>query len=58
MKELVQLYVLRYGSEDALTEIGAGFAAAAEEMSSWTDEGKKQFRDVATQIFRIRNAVK
>jgi len=59
MRELVTLYVLRYGLTETLTQIAGGLAAAAVDpcvdIHGWTDDGKKGFREASTEIYRIKN---
>lgn len=54
MKDIIALYVIRYGISDSLTEIAAGFAKAPEDHG-WTPEGSKKVSNVSTDLYQIRN---
>lgn len=58
MRKVIELYVLRYGLVDSLTEIGKGMGALCdsfEGQKALTEEGRRQLNRGVTEIFRLRN---
>ncbi len=53
MKELITLYVLRYGPADTLREVAAGLSEASDAHSTWTDEGKTLMRRASSEVFEV-----
>jgi hypothetical protein len=59
MKTLIELYVLRYGPVDALTELADGFRAASEaDSTGYTETGKRILLDASTEIYNLRNLLR
>jgi hypothetical protein len=58
MRKVIELYVLRYGLLDSLTEIGHGIANAYdsyEGQKAFSEEGQRQLKNITTEIFHLRN---
>ena len=56
MRDIVSLYVLRYGLTQLLTEVGVGLSQSTEEYGcQLTEEGKHRVIDTAVEILEIRN---
>jgi hypothetical protein len=60
MRKVIELYVIRYGLLDSLTEIGHGIAGVCdcyEGEKAFSEEGQKQLKNIATEIFRLPNTL-
>jgi hypothetical protein len=58
MRKIIELYVLRYGLLDSLTEIGHGIVDLCdsyEGKKAFSEEGQRQLKNMTTEIFRLRN---
>jgi hypothetical protein len=58
MRKVIELYILRYGLVDSLTEIGEGIVAlydSFEGQKALTEGGRRQLNGGVTEIFRLRN---
>jgi hypothetical protein len=58
MRTVIELYVLRYGLVDSLTEIGEGIAALCDSYEGekdLTEAGRTQLKKGVAEVFRLRN---
>lgn len=61
MKEIVMLYVLKYGVEDTLQQIATGVDLAYKEYSNhstWTKEGKRKLLTAGADIYALVNKLR
>ena len=58
MRKIIELYVLRYGLVDSLTEFGEGIVALCDSYEgekALTEQGRKQLKKGIAEVFRLRN---
>lgn len=55
MRDIIALYIIRYGIWDTLTNIVEGIIKATEEHQELPMEGKRRLIDTATEIAVVRN---
>lgn len=59
MRDIIMLYVLRYGVEDVLTAVADGIMlAVASHNNGLTAKGKRIYGDAATAIYIARNTAR
>lgn len=57
MKNVIASYVLRYGLETLLTEIGEGLTLAESDIKL-SASGRREMVSAATEVFRLRNELR
>ena len=58
MKEIIALWLAKWGAAQSLDDIAEGFSLAEQNGAGYaqSDLGKKELRDAADDLFGLRNA--